>query len=142
MHFLGALNVFSCSRLNPTQCLSLHNFLKGKGFAIILESSIEEWKEHGFEHSFDTRSGREFQLTDIKEFTYWESVSLLAILELVSAALPDPVRTRCETTGKMLKQPADGNTPETDGTFTLGDKGHKIRPQRMLHVFCETYINN
>lgn len=70
MHFLGALNVFSCSRLNPTQCLLLRNFLKGKGFAIILESSIEEWKEHRFEHSFDTRSGREFQLTDIKEFTY------------------------------------------------------------------------
>lgn len=106
-----------------------------------MESSIEEWKEHRFEHSFDTRSGREFQLTD-KEFTYWESVSLLAILELVSAALPDLVRTRCETTGKVLKQPADGNTPETDGTFTLGDKGHKIHPQRTLHVFCETYINN
>lgn len=118
MHFLGALNVFSCSRLNPTQCLLLHNFLKGKGFAIILKSSIEEWKEHRFELRFDIRSGCEFQLTDIKEFTYWESVSLPETLEVVSAALQDLLRTRCETKVKVLKQPADRNTPETNDTFT------------------------
>lgn len=45
MQFLGPLNVFSCPRLSPTQCLLLHNFLKGGGFAINLKSSVEEWEE-------------------------------------------------------------------------------------------------
>lgn len=42
------LNVFSCARLSPTQCLLLHNYLKGDGFAINLKSSMEEWEEYRF----------------------------------------------------------------------------------------------
>lgn len=42
------LNVFSCARLSPTQCLLLHNYLKGDGFAINLKGNMEEWEEHRF----------------------------------------------------------------------------------------------
>lgn len=42
------LNVFSCARLSPTECLLSHNYLQGDGFAINLKSRMEEWEEHRF----------------------------------------------------------------------------------------------